>query len=52
MALMFKLVQAAEKTWHKIAGFEYMAKVIRDVRFADGIEISDTVTTQNQSYAA
>jgi putative transposase len=52
MALMFKLIQAAEKTWQRIAGFDYLAKVISGVRFADGVEISHTNTPQTQSYAA
>jgi putative transposase len=52
MALKFKLIQAAEKRWQRIAGFEYLAKVISGVKFADGIEIKQNSNTQRQSLAA
>jgi putative transposase len=37
--MLFKLGQAAEKTWRRQRGFDYLAKVITGVPFKDGIEI-------------
>jgi transposase-like protein len=36
--MMFKLGQCAEENWRKLRGFNYLAKVIIGVKFADGIE--------------
>lgn len=52
MTLIFKLIQAAEKRWRKIDGFEYIAKIITGTRFQDGIEISHTPPNPTQSLAA
>jgi transposase-like protein len=38
LAMVFKLGREAEKTWRKLNGYELIAKVIRGVRFEDGIE--------------
>jgi len=38
LTLMFKLGQCAEQRWRRIRGFHYLAKVITDVKFKDGIE--------------
>ncbi len=45
--MMFKLGECAQKRWHRLRGFDYLAKVIEGVEFKDGIE----VTQQNQSVA-
>ena len=45
--MMFKLSQCAEKNWHKLRGFNYLAKVIEGVPFKDGIEVN-----KNDSIAA
>ena len=44
---IFKLGQCAEQNWRKLRGFDYLAKVIKGVKFKDGIE-----TTQNDQIAA
>lgn len=41
LALVFKLVQSAKKRWKRLAGFERLREVIRDVRFVDGRSESD-----------
>ncbi|MDX8130012.1 IS256 family transposase [Methylomonas sp. OY6] len=40
--MLFKLGQAAEKTWRRQRGFDYLAKVITGVPFKDGIEVENT----------
>jgi putative transposase len=45
--MIFKLGQCAEQNWRKLRGFDYLAKVITDIKFKDGIE-----TTQNDQIAA
>ncbi len=38
LAMVFKPAREAEKTWRKLNGYELIAKVIRGVRFEDGVE--------------
>jgi putative transposase len=40
--MLFKLGQAAEQTWRRQRGFDYLAKVITGVPFKDGIEVDTT----------
>ena len=37
--MIFKLAQAAEKTWRRLDGQNQLPKVILNVKFNDGIEI-------------
>jgi len=39
LALVFKLVQSAEKRWLRIRGFKYLADVIEGVPFKDGLRV-------------
>ena len=39
--MMFKLGQCAQKKWHRLRGFDYLAKVITGVKFKDGIEATE-----------
>ena len=39
LSMMFKLGQCAQKKWRRLRGFNYLAKVITDVKFKDGIEV-------------
>ena len=39
LAMIFKLAEAAEKSWRRLDGHNQLPKVILGVRFADGIEI-------------
>jgi transposase-like protein len=41
LAMMFKLGQCAQKNWRRIRGFKQVAKVIKGVRFENGIEQSE-----------
>ena len=40
LAMIYKLGMSAEKRWHRIRGFHYLAKVIKGVKFIDGVEVS------------
>jgi transposase-like protein len=48
LAMIFKLAEAAEKTWRRLDGHNLLTKLILGVKFADGIE----VTPQAQTAAA
>lgn len=39
LAMMFKLAMSAEHGWRRLRGFEWLAKVIRGVKFRDGMEV-------------
>lgn len=49
LAMIFKLAQAAEKSWHRLRGHSQLPKVILGVKFTDGIEV---VRLQAQTAAA
>jgi hypothetical protein len=49
LAMIFKLAEAAEKTWRRLNGHNQLPKVILGIRFTDGIEI---VRSQAQTAAA
>jgi transposase-like protein len=49
LAMIFKLAQAAEKSWHRLRGYDQLPKVICGVKFNDGIEV---VKSQTQTAAA
>ena len=49
LAMIFKLAQAAEKSWRRLKGYSLLPKVILGVKFNDGIEI---VRSQSQTAAA
>lgn len=40
--MIFKLGMCAERNWRRLRGFNYLAKVIRGVKFKDGIEIEES----------
>ena len=37
--MIFKLAQAAEKSWNRLRGHDQLPKVILGVKFNDGIEV-------------
>jgi len=39
MAMVFKLIQSAEKRWRKLKGFKLVADVIEGVNFKDGVRV-------------
>jgi len=38
LSMIFKLGMSAEHSWRRLRGFEWLAKVIRGVKFRDGVE--------------
>jgi putative transposase len=48
LAMIFKLAQAAEKSWHRLRGHDQLPKVICGVKFNNGIEV---VRSQAQTAA-
>ena len=48
LAMIYKLGMSAKKRWHRIWGFHYLAKVIKGVKFRDGVEVSSN-TDNNRS---
>jgi hypothetical protein len=49
LAMIFKLAQAAEKSWHRLRGHNQLPKVILGVKFNHGIEV---VRSQAQAATA
>jgi hypothetical protein len=47
--MIFKLAEAAERSWRGLDGHNQLPKIILGVRFADGIEV---VRSQAQAAAA
>lgn len=48
LAMVFKLMEAAQKRWIKIRGFNLLTLVINNVKFVDGVQVSE----QSDSVAA
>jgi hypothetical protein len=38
IAMVFKLAQAAEKSWRRLDGHSHLPKLITGIKFIDGIE--------------
>jgi len=39
--MVFKLVMAAAKTWHKLKGENQLPKVVQGVTFRNGVEVTN-----------
>ena len=53
LAMVFKLVDAAQKSWRRLDGHNQLPKLIQGVRFTDGIEVvANSVPSKSQSAAA
>jgi hypothetical protein len=37
--MVFKLVEAAQKSWRRLRGYNQLPKVVQGVKFNDGIEV-------------
>jgi putative transposase len=50
LAMIYKLGQSAERSWRRLRGFEWLAKVVEGVKFSDGIEVKTAmrVRVKNQ----
>ena len=53
LAMVFKLVEAAQKSWRRLDGHNQLPKLIQGVRFTDGIEVATkSASSQSQTAAA
>ena len=53
LAMVFKLVEGAQKTWRRLDGHNQLPKIIRGVKFTDGCEvIAKPGDLQSQTAAA
>src|SRR3954454_2906162 len=53
LAMVFKLVDAAQKSWRRLDGHNQFPKLIQGVRFTDGIEVvANPASSQSQTAAA
>ncbi len=49
LAMVFKLIQSAEKRWNRLKGFKYLADVIEGVAFKDGKRVVDSNGSSNNN---
>jgi len=40
LLMKLKIGQCAEKKWRRLRGFEYLAKVVTEMKFKDGVEVT------------
>ncbi len=52
LSMTFKLIQSAEKRWHRLRGFNQLANVIQGVQFKDGVEATENDKNQTQQRVA
>tara|TARA_R110000868_G_scaffold65823_9_gene196522 strand:- start:1835 stop:2260 length:426 start_codon:yes stop_codon:yes gene_type:complete len=41
LAMVYKLMQSAEKRWRKISGFNLLTLVVNNVEFKDGVQVNE-----------
>lgn len=51
LAMVFKLVDAAQKSWRRLDGHNQLPKVILGAKFADGLEVTDHADRQPKAAA-
>ena len=49
LAMIFKLAEAAERSWRRLNGHNQLPKIVLGIKFSDGIEV---VRSQAQTAAA
>jgi putative transposase len=52
LAMVFKLVEAAQKSWRRLDGHNQLPKLILGVKFTDGLEVVRKPTTHQPATAA
>ena len=52
LAMVFKLVEGAQRSWRRLDGQAQLPKLILGVKFADGLEVAATATRQPATAAA
>src|SRR3989339_1095591 len=51
LTMVFKLCESAGKSWRRLRGFNYLADVIRNVKFIDGIRQEMKISSVNEGEA-
>jgi putative transposase len=52
LAMVFKLVEAAQKSWRRLDGYNQLPKLVLGVKFADGLETAATPANLQPATAA
>jgi transposase-like protein len=52
LAMVFKLVEAAQKSWRRLEGHNQLPKLIQGVRFTDGIKVAANPASSQPQTAA
>ena len=52
LTMVFKLCESAQDRWIKLRGFNYLAEVVRGVKFINGVRESGKVKSVNEEVAA
>ena len=52
LAMVFKLIEAAQKSWRRLDGHNQLPKVIQGVKFTDGIEVAAQPAASQAKVAA
>ena len=52
LAMVFKLVEGAQKSWRRLDGHAQLPKLILGVKFADGLEVTTKAIRQPDTAAA
>jgi transposase-like protein len=43
LAMIYKVGLCAERSWRRLRGFEWLAKIVDGVKFRDGVEVQNVV---------
>ena len=52
LAMVFKLVEAAQKSWRRLDGNNQLSKLLLGVKFADGLEVPAKPTNRQPATVA
>ncbi len=52
LAMVFKLVEGAQKSWRRLDGHNQLPKIVRGVKFTDGLEIAAKLEAPQARFAA
>lgn len=52
LTMVFKLCESAQERWIKLRGFNYLAEVIRGIKFINGVKESEKINSVNKEVAA
>ena len=52
LAMVFRLVDGAQKSWRRLDGHNQLPKIIQGVKFTDGLEVATSPTASQAQIAA